>query len=179
MKQVSFKEAMDLWAKPERVVLITSMDHAGHPHVMTVGWKMRTSFHPPMLAIAISKERSMQKCISESKEFVMAVPGEDLAKEVLLCGTTAKEKIDRFKECQFITKPGNYISSPLIENCLANFECKLVTQLSTGDHSIFVGEVLASWISEKSGKNLIVIGEEEGYKFLAEQGPYRIGIIRP
>ncbi len=178
MKQVNFQEAMDVWAKPERIVLVTSLDEEGQPQVMTVGWKMRTSFQPPMIAIAVGAKRSMHKCIAESKEFVIAVPGAELAKATLLCGIPNPEKIDRFQQGGLITKPGNFVSCPLIENCLANFECKLAAEMPTGDHTIFVGEVVASWINEKPGKNLLVIGEESGTELLAAQGPYRVGVLR-
>jgi len=178
MKQVNFQEAMEFWAKPERIVLVTSTDAEGQPQVMTVGWKMRTSFQPPMLAISVGVKRNMHKCIMESKEFVIAVPGAELAKGTLLCGISSPEKIDRFKQGGFITKPGNFISSPLIENCIANFECKLAADLPTGDHTIFVGEVVASWINETPSKNLLIIGEDGGTELLAAQGPYRIGVLR-
>jgi len=114
----------------------------------------------------------------ESKEFVIAVPGAELAKGTLLCGISSPEKIDRFKQGGLITKPGNFVSSPLIENCIANFECKLAADLPTGDHTIFVGEVVASWINETPSKNLLIIGEDGGTELLAAQGPYRIGVLR-
>ena len=114
MKQVNFQEAMEFWAKPERIVLVTSLDQEGQPQVMTVGWKMRTSFQPPMFAISVGVKRNMHKCIEESKEFVIAVPGAELAKGTLLCGISSPEKSTRFKAGGLITKPGNFVSSRLI-----------------------------------------------------------------
>ncbi len=178
MKQVTFKEAMSVWNTPERLVLVTSIDPEGKPHVMTAGWKMRTSFKPPMIAIAVGKERYMHKCISESNEFVIAVPGANLAKEVLTCGSPQDKDVDRMELCQFSKKPGNFIKAPLIQKCSASFECKLVGQLDTGDHTIFVGQVLASWIHEEPKQNLLLVGDESGYEFLAEGGPYKIGVIK-
>ena len=178
MKQVSFKEAMELWSKPERVVLVTSVDSDGNPHVMTVGWKMRTSFRPPMFAIAVGKQRRMHSILTTSKEYVLAVPGADLAKEVLLCGSSSTHDENRFDVCGFSKKPGNFVKAPLIQKCLASFECRVVDRIDTGDHTIFVGEVLASWINEEPARNLILIGEEAGYELLSEQGPYKIGIVR-
>lgn len=178
MKKVPFKEAMAPWASPERVVLITGKDSSGTPHVITVAWIMRASFRPTIFAISVGKERRMHGCLMHSHEFVVAVPGKDMAKETILCGTPSDEDVDRFELCRLRTKPGNFVAAPLIENCIVNLECKVVGQMDTGDHTIFAGEVMASWVSDESSQNLLVIGEESGYKLLAEDGPYRIGVVR-
>lgn len=177
MKKTTFIEAMDVWRTPERVVLVTSVDSDGLPHVITVGWKMRTSFSPIMFAIAVGHDRYMHKCISESQEFVIAVPGSDLAEESLICGKQG-EKVDRFEKCGLEKLAAYSIKSPLIKNCLANFECKVVNQIETGDHTLFVGEVVNAWVNEKSGKNLLIVGDEDGYDVLAEEGPYRVGVVK-
>ncbi len=178
MRQASFKEGMELWSKPERVIFVTATDDDGNPHIMTVGWKMRTSFRPPMLAVAIGKQRSMHEIIKDSEEFVVAVPGADLSKEVLMCGKSSNEDVNRFELCGFSQKPGNFVKAPLIHKCIASFECKVTNLLDTGDHTIFVGEVLATWVHEEPLKNLLVVDENEGYERLAEEGPYKIGVVK-
>jgi flavin reductase (DIM6/NTAB) family NADH-FMN oxidoreductase RutF len=178
LKNVTFKEALEVWSKPERLVFVTSLDDKGKPRVMTVGWITRASFRPPMLAIVVGKERSMHAALEATGEFVVAVPGEELAKEALLCGTSSANDVDRFQQCQFIAKPGNIVKAPMIENCLANFECKIAQQISSGDHTIFIGEVVSSWVRDTLTQNLVLVGDQEGYTVLAEEGPYRVGIIR-
>jgi flavin reductase (DIM6/NTAB) family NADH-FMN oxidoreductase RutF len=42
---------------------------------------------------------------------------------------------------------------------VANFECKCVGELETGDHIIFVGEVIASHVHEPSLNRLYTLGE--------------------
>jgi flavin reductase (DIM6/NTAB) family NADH-FMN oxidoreductase RutF len=169
---------MDLWKTPERVVLVTSNDTDGVPHVITVGWKMRTSFKPPMLAIAINNNRYIHRCISDTGEFVLAVPGADRAETTLGCGLPREGDEDRFEKFSLKTEKAGLIKSPLLIDCVANFECHVVNQIETGDHTVFVGDVLASWVNEKPGKNLIIAGESEGYELLAENEPYKIGVIK-
>ena len=179
MKLADFKDAMDTWRTPERIVFITSVDSDGKPAIITVGWKMRSSFNPPSFAIAVRQDSHMHHCIKTSREFVVAVPGADLSKESLVCGLRLKEGEDKFEKCSFETISGNYISSPLIRDCIANFECKVVGHLDSGDHTIFNGEVLASWVSAKNElKNLLVINSDKGYTLLAETESYKIGIIK-
>ncbi|MBN1541291.1 flavin reductase family protein [candidate division KSB1 bacterium] len=178
MKQVTFKEAMELWSTPERVVFITAVDSQGNHHIMTVGWKMRASFRPPMIAVAIGNQRRMRQMIDDSKEFVVAVPGTDLAREVLICGMPNLENEDRFAKCGFSRKPGTFVKAPLVERALCSFECKLSARVETGDHTLFIGEVVASWVNEEPKPNLLVVAAEPGYQVLAEDGPYKIGKVR-
>lgn len=178
LKSATLKEAMEVWSKPERLAFATSVDSSGEAQVTTVGWFTRASFRPPTLALAVSRERRLYRCIQESNEFVLAIPGEDQAREILFCGAPSSKQTDRFKECRFITKPGNLVKAPLIENCLANFECRVINQVDAGDHTIFVGEVVSSWMHESPTANLMLVGLESGYKVLAEEGPYRVGVVR-
>jgi len=70
------------------------------------------------------------------------------------------------------------VKPPLIKECVVNLECKLVGQLDTGDHTIFVGQIVASWASEDEKRNLLSIGEEAGYEFLGGGKGYRFGVVR-
>ncbi|OGC07697.1 hypothetical protein A2V82_11075 [candidate division KSB1 bacterium RBG_16_48_16] len=178
MRHASLKEAIDLWSKPERIVLVTCVDQEGKPVVITVSWQMRASFRPPMMAIAVHENRYIHTCIDSMKEFVLAVPGQDMAEAVLICGSPGDSRQDRFEAAHLKTKSAEFLRSPLIENCIANFECRVVNQLKTGDHTIFVGEVIASWVNETVTKNLLAVDDDEGYIVLAEQGAYKIGIVK-
>ena len=37
---------------------------------------------------------------------------------------------------------------PIIKECVAHLECKLSQQVTTGDHTIFVGEILKAYVNE-------------------------------
>lgn len=51
-------------------------------------------------------------------------------------------------------------------------------QMTSGDHTIFAGEVKAVWVHEAPRKALCSIGHEAGYTFLIEKGGYRFGVVR-
>ncbi len=178
MKRSSFKSGMNLWRTPEKVVLVTSINEQEKPQVISVGWNMRVSFDPPMFAVAIGNIRYMNKCINYSDEFVIAVPGTDLANAVIGCGEPGQREEDRFNKYGLKTISGDYCKSPLIDNCIANFECLVKDKVKAGDHTIFVGKIMGTWVNEKPSSNLLVVGDEPGYDVLAEAGPYKIGIIK-
>jgi flavin reductase (DIM6/NTAB) family NADH-FMN oxidoreductase RutF len=67
------------WIGSERVVFATSVDRLGKSNIITIGWVMRTNMDPPVLAIGLSKGSYSCANISRTGEFVLAIPGLDLA----------------------------------------------------------------------------------------------------
>ncbi|MBM4081813.1 MAG: hypothetical protein FJ278_19060, partial [Planctomycetes bacterium] len=74
--------------------------------------------------------------------------------------------------------PASLVKPPLIKECIVNLECKLVGQLDTGDHTIFAGEIVAAWASDDDRRNLISVGDLEGYELLGAEKGYRLGAVR-
>lgn len=178
MKLVTSREATNLWRRPSRIVLAVSVDEKNNPNIIVLGWKMYTSFKPPMVAISVGKTRYSHNLILKSSEFVLAIPGENLAEEVLYCGTYSGRSVDKFKETNLTPIPASKVNPPLIKECIANMECKVVGNLDTGDHTIFAGEILVSWISDEKKKNLLSIGQESGYVVLLDKKGRRFGVVR-
>lgn len=178
MEKSGFLAAMETWRVPERIIFVTSLSRDGEPHIISVSWKMRCSFDPPMFAIAIGKERFMRSCIRESGEFVISVPGEDLAGLVLDVGRPSQSPVNRFEKYNIRTQTAAVTKSPLIAGCLANFECMVENSLDTGDHTIFVGRVVQSWIGDKQKRNLSLVSSDAGYDVLAEDPPYTVGVVK-
>lgn len=148
MKKVSIQKAFDKF-KPESCVFVISVDKEGKPSGMIAGWNMRCSSNPPLFAISLSKSGYTHNLIIVSKEFAIAVPNKDLEDEVEFFGSTHGDKIDKFKESKIETQPAEFIKSPLIKNATINFECKLKKKVDSGDHIIFIGEILNSYINEE------------------------------
>ncbi len=148
---------------PEPVVLVTSIGTNGRPNILTVGWTMFCSAEPPMVAIAIGKTRHSHSLILETREFVLAFPGEDLEPAVVLCGTRSGRDTDKFKETGLTARPASRVRPPLIEECLANFECTVEHIYDSGSHTIFVGRIVAAWRLEGGGerKRLFNLGRRK------------------
>lgn len=52
--------------------------------------------------------------------------------------------MDQIREASLRLKQARRIRPPPLEGAVANLECNLVAHLETGDHTIFVGEVVAA-----------------------------------
>jgi flavin reductase (DIM6/NTAB) family NADH-FMN oxidoreductase RutF len=177
VKRADFSETEAFWKRPERVVLATSLKPNGRGNIIALGWKMRTSFTPPIFAVSVGKTRYSHELILDAGEFVLAFPGESSAKDVLYCGTHSGRTVDKFAVTGFTPLEGSIVRPPIIKECVANFECRLTGTLFTGDHTIFAGEVVACWLSDSHERIIVSVGKGSGYLPLARGADHTLGIV--
>ena len=133
---------------PRHTVLVTCSDKTGRANIITLAWSMPTSFDPPMVAISIAPKRLSHKMIEATGEFVVNVPTMKIVKETLFCGRVSGRRRDKFKETHLTPLPAEKVCSPIIKECVAHLECKLVQKTVTGDHTLFIGKVLSAYVNK-------------------------------
>ena len=158
MKQVSFSEAIKK-KFPEWVVLISTMDNRGRADVMPAGWAMIVSENPFMFAVAVNHVNYTNTCIRSGKEFVIGFPGPDMEEVINYCGSISGRDVDKFKETGLEALPAVEVRPPLMGGCIVNLECKLESELETGDHTTFVGRVVAAHVDEEIPGRLMNFGD--------------------
>lgn len=146
MDKIDFKGSVIL--NPVPVVLITSKNNEGKTNAFTVGWTGTINTKPPMLYISIRPERLSYEYIKESMEFVVNLPSSDMVKKVDYCGVRSGKKNDKITEMGFTLKESLNISTPYIEECPINIECKVTSIVPLGTHDMFIAEVLGSHVNE-------------------------------
>lgn len=146
---------------PEQIALAIAKDAKGKYNPITLGWITLTSLKPPMFAIAIGKTRWSYDAIRQSGEFDICLPSSEQTSEALLFGTKSGREMDKLAEAGARTQPAQKIDGVLLADAVANFECKLVGELETGDHVLFVGQVVAAHMNEDRGvQRLFSLGNE-------------------
>jgi flavin reductase (DIM6/NTAB) family NADH-FMN oxidoreductase RutF len=135
---------------PMNTVLVTCVGKTGKPNIITLAWAMPTSINPPLVAVSIAPKRHSHQLISESKEFIVNIPAMDILNATFFCGRTSGKEHDKFREAHLTPIPGKKVKAPIIEECVAHLECKLHSQFSTGDHTIFVGETIEAYADEEA-----------------------------
>ena len=155
-KETTFSKANET-KYPEPIAIAIARDAGGKHNPITLGWVMQTSIGPPMMAISIGKTRYSLEAVRHAREFVIAFPSEAQAKDALLFGTKSGRDTDKLAEADVKTRPAAKIDSVLLEDAVANFECRLAGEFETGDHVIFVGEVMAAHVNEKSLNRLYTL----------------------
>jgi len=143
---------------PESISWATCADEKGRPNAIALGWCMCTSGSPPMLAISVGLTRYSHELISKAGEFVVVFPSETMGDATMLVGTKSGRHGDKMKESGVKLLPASVVKAPLVDDACANFECKLVGQLRTGDHTIFVGEVVASHVGPAKARRIYTVG---------------------
>ncbi len=156
-KQVKYEQAIKT-KYPEQVVIAIAKDKKGKANPVTLGWTMIASYEPLMMAIAVAKTHYSIKTIRHSKCFTIAFPSSQMADAALFFGSKSGRDTDKFAEFDCKTLPAKKIDSVLLADAVANFECTLESQISAGDHIIFVGKVVASHINTKRKKRLYTVG---------------------
>lgn len=166
LKMVSYPEAIAR-KYPEAISWATCADDAGRPNALALGWVMCTSSSPPMLAISVSHAHYSHELIERAGEFVVVFPSEAMKKATLVVGTKSGRHGDKMAEAGVRLLPGTAVRAPLVDDACANFECRLVSSLRTGDHTIFVGEVLASHVGPTDARRIYTLGPNKGFGALS------------
>ena len=144
---------------PEQIVLATARAADGRTSIIPLGWYMQVSGTPPMVAIAVGLTRFSHDLIAQSGEFVVCFPSTEMASEVLYCGSHSGRDVDKFAATGLKAVPASVVGAPLIEGCVACLECRVTNSLVTGDHRVFVGEVVAAHASEQPLRRLYNYGD--------------------
>lgn len=127
------------------VVMVTTA-HKGTENVMTMSWHTMMDFEPPTLGCIISNRDYTFDILRKSKECVINIPTVELAKKVVGVGNTSGRTVDKFKKFGLTRLPASCVKAPLIAECYANLECKVIDASMATKYNFFVLEVLKAWI---------------------------------
>lgn len=108
-------------------------------NAMTAAWVARASFSPPLITISIGKTRFSHDMISASGVFAVNVLGTDNIDTGKHYGLKSGRKTDKFAGIEYDTK---VTGSPILRDCIAWMDCRVVSSHDAGDHTLFIGEVL-------------------------------------
>jgi flavin reductase (DIM6/NTAB) family NADH-FMN oxidoreductase RutF len=132
--------------EPGPIVLVSSA-YKGETNIMTMGWHMIMEFEPSLVGCYIWTQNHSFEMIRRSKQCVINIPTEDLATKVVKVGNTSGRDMDKFAELGFTASLGTHVRAPLIDQCYANFECKLVDSSLIRKYSLFVFEVMKAHVA--------------------------------
>ena len=118
------------------------------PNFMTVAWGGIANSDPPMISIAIRHHRYTLTGIRQNLTFSINVPSSNLVKEADYCGIISGSKVNKVDVCKFKVFYGKLKNAPLIEQCPVNLECSVVHILNLGSHSLIIGKIEETYVSE-------------------------------
>lgn len=134
---------------PAKVALAVTQKPDGNYNLITIEWFMRTSIQPPMFAISIGSSRFSHECLENNRFFNLVFPSQELRPLLSLCGSNSGRDIDKFTAGEVKHVPGKLRKYPVLSDAVACFECEVVSQVRSGDHTIYVGQVHYSWLNQE------------------------------
>jgi flavin reductase (DIM6/NTAB) family NADH-FMN oxidoreductase RutF len=133
--------------EPGPIVLITSA-HKGERNIMTLGWHMMLEYD--RVGCFIWDQNHSFAMIRRSRQCVINLPTVDLIDAVIGIGNhhaSPRDKADKFERFGLTPVPAAKVRAPLIAECYASFECKLIDASLINKYSLFVFEVVKAHVA--------------------------------
>jgi flavin reductase (DIM6/NTAB) family NADH-FMN oxidoreductase RutF len=139
------------------VVLVTTYDGKKN-NVMTISWTMVLDFKPTF-AITTGEWNYSFAALRKTKECVISIPTVDMLNKVVGIGTCSGADTDKFEKFKLTPVKGREVEAPLIKECLANIECKVVDIVK--NHNIVVLDAVAAYFdtSRKEKRTVHAVGD--------------------
>ena len=140
MRKLNISKAFTL-IESGPVDIVTTHDGKKN-NIMTISWTMVVDF-TPVFAITTGPWNYSFAALRKTKECVIAIPTVDMLDKVVGVGTCSGADTDKFEKFGLTPVKGKHIKAPLIKECLANIECKVIDIIKK--HNIVVLEVVAAY----------------------------------
>ena len=156
MKEMEISKAFTLMESGP-VVLVTTHD-GNKSNVMTISWTMVVDF-TPIFAMTTGPWNYSFAALQKTKECVISIPTVDMLDKVVGVGTCSGADTDKFGKFMLTPVKGKHVRAPLIKECLANIECKVVDIVKK--HNIVVLEGVAAYFdgSRKEKRTVHAVGD--------------------
>ncbi len=132
--------------EPGPVTLVTTF-HQGRANVMTMSWHTMMEFVPPLIGCVISDRNYTFGILKATRECAINIPSVELASKVVGCGNVSGRATDKFERFHLTQMSAWRIQAPLIAECFANLECKVVDMAMVAKYNFFVLQVLKAWVA--------------------------------
>jgi flavin reductase (DIM6/NTAB) family NADH-FMN oxidoreductase RutF len=124
------------------VTVVTTKDKSGRLHGITVSAFSSVSLDPPLILVCIEKRTGSHQAFEESATFVVNILRED---QQHFSDIFASQLPNKFEGIECIE---NGAGVPILTDALVNIECRLINSHASGDHTIFVGEIVKTTVSD-------------------------------
>jgi flavin reductase (DIM6/NTAB) family NADH-FMN oxidoreductase RutF/DNA-binding IclR family transcriptional regulator len=119
------------------VTVVTTTDDEGRFHGVTANSFSSVSLDPPLVLWSQAVKSHSHPVFFKAERFAVNILAED---QIELSNRFAKSSPEKFSGIDVDIGAG---SVPLLRDCSARLQCRVVSRVPGGDHTIYVGEVVA------------------------------------
>lgn len=130
--------------EPGPIVLVSS-GWKEETNIFTLGWHAMMGYN--LIGCYIWDENYSHNLIKKSKECCINIPEVHLLDQTIKVGNSTGAEIDKFGEFGFTAQPAKRIKSPLIAECYANLECKVIDTKMVKEYSFFILQVVEAHVA--------------------------------
>jgi len=134
-----------LYPMPSPLVVAGTLESAD---TLAVAWIGIASATPPSVAMALRGTRHTLEHIRKQGDFTVNVPSTSLAPLVDYCGLVSGRDHDKFAETGLTLAASSAVTSPMIEECPYNMECRVTHEIEIGQYVLVIGEVVETHAEE-------------------------------
>jgi flavin reductase len=122
-------------------VAVVTVDADGQQLGLTVGTLVSLSLDPPLVGVAVRRDAALHELLREAGAFAASLlgSGQDALAQHFARGVPPIALWERIER-----RAGPETGAPLLDGALGWLEARLVAEHATGDHTLFVGEVVAA-----------------------------------
>lgn len=114
------------YLEPGPIVMVSSA-LGDRYNIMTMGWYTVMEFTPSLVGCVIADGNHSFDLIRNSRECVINLPTTSLTDVVVGIGNTTGAEIDKFERFGLTAQRAMRVKAPLIPECHASFECRILT----------------------------------------------------
>ena len=141
MRRFNLNQAFTL-IEPGPVALVTTHDGTTN-NIMTISWTMVIDFKP-IFAITTGEWNHSFAALRKTRECVIAIPDVDMLDQVVGIGTCSGVDTDKFAKFDLTPVKAQCVKAPLIKECLANLECKVIDMIPK--YNLLILEAVAAYV---------------------------------
>lgn len=119
---------------------ILTLRHGGGETGMLASWVQQCSFHPPLVTLAVKREREIASLLAVGARLTLNILGEGQSDMIAHFGKGFSLRDDPFATLHVTRRPD---SGPILKESLAYLDAEVIDRLGAGDHDLIVATIVA------------------------------------
>jgi len=130
------------------LLIVASRNEGMRHNIMTAAWSMPMEAAPPRLALIIDPAHLTWDNLRAAQTCTLNIVGRATLRLARYAGSVSGRERDKLAESGALWAPGSVVDAPILPECLANIECRVLSQAA--DTGLVVLEPVAAFADEEA-----------------------------